>query len=58
MCAHCVAIPEDNHELDQFVLWFASSKGKKTNQTAAVYHDTYKHAGTKKPPRRKLANYP
>ena len=32
--------------------WFTASKGKKSNVTDAVYHGTYKHAGSKKPPRR------
>ena len=40
----CVAAAEDNNELDEYVVWFASSKG---NLTKAVYHDTYKHAGLK-----------
>ena len=56
ICAHCVAVAEDNNELDQFLVWFASSKGKEYNSTNAVYHGTYKHAGSKKPPRRKYGD--
>ena len=56
MCAHCIAVAEDNNELKQFLLWFVSSKGKECNLTNAVYHGTYKHAGSKKPPRRKYGD--
>ena len=56
ICAHCIAVAEDNNELDQFLVWFASSKGKECNLTNVVYHDTYKHAGSKKPPRRKYGD--
>ena len=56
ICAHCVATAEDNKELDGFLSWFAQSKGKECNLTNAVYHETYKHAGLKKPPRRKYGD--
>ena len=56
ICAHCVATAEDNKELDDFLAWFAQSKGKEYNLTKAVYHETYKHAGLKKPPRRKYGD--
>jgi hypothetical protein len=56
ICAHCLAVAEDNSELEQFLHWFASSKGKECNLTNAVYHGTYKHAGSKKPPRRKYGD--
>ena len=38
------------------MVWFASSKGKECNLTDAVYHGTYKHAGSKRPPRRKYGD--
>lgn len=58
ICAHCIAAAEHNSELVGFLLWFRSSKGCHTegNLTKAVYHDTYKHTGTKKPPRRKYGD--
>ena len=56
LCAHCIAVAEDNNELKQFLTWFASSKGKECNLTNAVYHGTYKHAGLKKPPNRKYGD--
>ena len=56
ICAHCVSAAEDNKELDSFLAWFASSKQKECNLTKAVYHNTYKHAGLKKPPRRKYGD--
>ena len=56
ICAHCIASAEDNSELDQFLTWFASSKGKEGGLTSIVYHDTYKYAGLKKPPRRKYGD--
>ena len=56
ICAHCLATAEDNKELDGFLTWFVNSKGKDCNLTKAVYHDTYKHAGLKKPPRRKYGD--
>ena len=56
ICAHYIAVAEDNNELDQFLVWFASSKGKECNLTNAVYHGTYKHAGSKRPPRRKYGD--
>ena len=37
ICAHCVAAAEEDNE---FVAWFASSKGKECNLTKAVYHNT------------------
>jgi len=52
ICAHCVAAAEDNSELKEFLTWFTTSKGWKCNLTEAVYHNTYKHAGLKKPRRR------
>ena len=54
--AHCVATAEDNKELDDFLAWFAQSKGKEYNLTKAIYHETYKHAGLKKPPHRKCGD--
>ena len=48
--------PEDNNDLKDFLTWFASSKGKVGGLTTVVYHDTYKHAGLKKPPRRKYGD--
>ena len=56
ICAHCLATAEDNKELDGFLTWFVNSKGKDCNLTKAVYHDTYKHAGLKKPPCRKCGD--
>ena len=56
ICAHCIAVAEDNEELDVFLVWFASSKGKQCNLTDTVYHGTYKHAGLKKPPKRKYGD--
>ena len=56
ICAHCIAVAEDNNELEQFLVWFASSKGKECNLTNVVYHGTYQHAGSKKPPRRKYGD--
>ena len=56
LCAHCIAVAEDNNELNQYLAWFASSKGKEFNLTNTVYHGTYKHAGLKKPPRRKYGD--
>ena len=49
ICAHCVAAAQDNNELKEFLTWFLTSKGEKCNLTEAVYHNTYKHAGLKKP---------
>ena len=49
ICAHCVAAAEDNNQLKEFLIWFVSFKGEKCNLTEAVYHNTYKHAGLKKP---------
>ena len=56
VCAHCIAVAEDNDELNHFLAWFSSSKGKQFNLTNAVYHGTYKHAGLKKTPRRKYGD--
>ena len=56
ICAHCVAAAEDNKELDGCISWFVSSKGKEHNLTKAAYHDTYQHAGLKKPHRRKYGD--
>ena len=56
ICAHCAAAAEDNKELDGFISWFVSSKGKEHNLTKATYHNTYQHAGLKKPPRRKYGD--
>ena len=56
ICAHCIAAAEDNNELQDFLTWFTASKGKKGNLTDAVYHGTYKHAGLKKPPRRRYGD--
>ena len=56
ICAHCIATAEDNNELQDFLTWFTASKGKKSNLTNAVYHGTYKHAGLKKPPRRRYGD--
>ena len=56
ICAHCIAAAEDNNELQDFLTWFTASKGKKSNLTDAVYHGTYKHAGSKKPPRRRYGD--
>ena len=53
MCALCCCC---RRQLDQFVHWFACFKGGKTNLTAALYHDTFQNAGTKKPPRRKYGD--
>ena len=46
ICAHCIAVAEDNNELQQFLTWYASSKGKEFNLTNAVYHGTYKNHPT------------
>ena len=51
ICAHSVAAAEDNNELKMFLAWYTMSKGKKSNLTEAVYHNTYQHAGLKKPRR-------
>ena len=56
ICAHCIAEAEDNNELQEFLTWFTASKGKKSNLTDAIYHGTYKHAGLKKPPRRRYGD--
>lgn len=56
ICAHCIAAAEDNNELQDFLTWFTASKGKKSNLTDAVYHGTYKHAGLKKPSRRRYGD--
>ena len=41
ICAHCIAAAEDNGELEGFLVWFSSTKGKECNLTKVVYHDTY-----------------
>jgi hypothetical protein len=56
ICAHTIAAAEDNNELEGFLVWLASSNGKAANLTSAVYHGTYKHAGLKKPTRRKYGD--
>ena len=56
ICTHCIAAAEDNNELQDFLTWFTASKGKKSYLTDAVYHGTYKHAGSKKPPRRRYGD--
>ena len=35
ICAHCIAVAEDN-ELEQFLVWFASSKGKECNLMLSI----------------------
>jgi hypothetical protein len=55
ICSHTIAAASDNNELPQFITWYRSTKGK-SNLTTATYHGTYKHAGQKKPPRRKYGN--
>ena len=47
ICAHSVAAAEDNNGLNMFLAWYTISKGKKSNLTEAVYHNT----GLKKPRR-------
>lgn len=57
ICAHSLAAAEDN-KLHKFLIWFRTTKtrGNKVSLTKAVYHDTYKHAGQKKPSRRKYGD--
>ena len=54
ICAHCIAVAEDN-ELEQFLLWFASFKGKECNLTS-IMKPINMHAGSKKPPRKKYGD--
>ena len=57
ICAHCLAVAEDDKQLKSFLIWFRTTKTpSSTNLTKAVYHGTYKHAGQKKPPRRKYGD--
>ena len=57
ICAHCLAVAEEDMELKNFLIWFRTTKNPcSTNLTKAVYHGTYKHAGQKKPPRRKYGD--
>ena len=57
ICAHCLAVAEEDKQLKNFLIWFRTTKNPcTTNLTKAVYHGTYKHAGQKKPPRRKYGN--
>ena len=37
-CAHCIASAEDNGDLDVYLAWFASSKGKECTLSDTVYH--------------------
>ena len=57
ICAHCLAVAEEDKQLKNFLIWFRTTKTPSTtNLTKAVYHGTYKHAGQKKPPRRKYGD--
>ena len=57
ICAHCLAVAEDDKQLKSFLMWFRTTKTPiSTNLTKAVYHGTYKHAGQKEPPRRKYGD--
>ena len=57
ICAHCLAVAEDDKQLKSFLIWFRTTKTPSSiNLTKAVYHGTYKHAGQKKPPRRKYGD--
>ena len=51
ICAHCLAVAEDDKQLETFLTWLSTTKSHgSVNLTKAVYHGTYKHAGKKKPP--------
>ena len=57
ICTHCIAVAEEDMQLKNFLIWFRTTKNPcSTNLTKAVYHGTYKHAGQKKPPRRKYGD--
>ena len=56
ICAHCLAVAEEDMQLKNFLIWFRTTKNPCSNLTKAVYHGTYKHAGQKKPPRKKYGD--